>query len=356
VSQPAGVEVAEDPAPQPDRPGRRGGFLRALFLPASLAILVLAVLLVPLPVYLETPGTPVSLQDAVSIEDEAAADLAGDFLLTTVRLSPGTPARVVQGLVDAHAVLVRSALVIPPGEEEREYFDRQRQVFRAASDVAAAVALSAAGYDVDPSDISGSGVLVGRVLPGTPADGVLQPGDVITAVDGTPVRIADDLRPRIAESDDELELLVVRDEVERTERIEPADITTADGSIRGIGVEIQTADPRIELPVQVDVASGSIGGPSAGLMLALTIFDKVAEEDLARGRIVAGTGTLSPDGRVGAIGGIARKVASAERIGADVFVSPADQLEAARAAVSPGSDLQVIGAATFEEALAALRG
>lgn len=331
----------------------RRGPLRALFLPVSLAILLLAALAVPLPFFLEAPGTPLSLTDNVAVETGTAVD--GEYLLTAVNLRQGTVARAVQGWVDADAVLVRSSRFLPPGEDGRVYFDRQRDIFRASVDIAAAVALSAAGLDVDPTAVTGSGALVGRILLGAPADGILEPGDVIVAVDDTPVRITDDLRGSIdPEGDEAVTLTVQRDGEEREVELTPGVIDTAEGPIRGIGVEIQTADPRITLPVDVAVESGSIGGPSAGLMLALTIYDMVADGDLARGRTIAGTGTLSPEGVVGPIGGIARKITSAERAGADVFVSPMAQVEAARAAVRPGSGLEVVGVNTFEEALAAL--
>lgn len=326
--------------------------LRKLFLPVSLLVLLTAALTVPLPFFLEGPGTPLSLAGNVQVAD--AEDLNGDFLVTTVNLRRGTVARLVSGLLDDERSIVRSSRVLSPGEDPAAFFERQRAVFRESVDVAAAVALAAAGYDIGPSDLTGSGALVVRVMEGAPAEGVLEPGDVITAVDGTAVRVTDDLRGLISEAE-ELELTVLREGEERNVRVRPGTISTSEGRVRGIGVEVQTADPRIALPVDVEVDSGEIGGPSAGLMLALAVYDLVSDEDLADGRVIAGTGTLSPRGAVGPVGGIASKVLSAEAMGADVFVVPADQLEAALAARPEGSDLEIISAATFEEALADLR-
>ncbi len=331
-------------------------FLRALFLPASLAILVMASLSVPLPVFYEQPGRPVSLQDTVAISGESTGQIDGDFLLTSVSVRPGTVARLLRAAVDRDADIVSRALVVPTHEPEDEYFERQRDVFRASVQVAAAVGLQAAGLDVDVDAQTGSGVLVRRVLPDTPAEGNLEPGDVIIAVDGEPVGVVDDLRGAVSEGEGAREIAYVRGEAHETTTIIPQELATPSGPVLGIGVEIATLDPRIVLPLDVDVDSGRIGGPSAGLMLALTIFDKVSPEDLAAGRTIAGTGTLSVGGDVGPIGGMARKIASAERIGADVFISPAGQLDQAREARRAGSNLQVVGATTFDEALAALRG
>jgi Lon-like protease len=333
--------------------------LRAVFMPISVAILVTAAFLVPLPVFVEQPGEPVSLGASVVVESPDAEDLSGDFLLTAVNVRRGTVVRLVGALFDDDVVVTDARRLIPPGERDETYFERQRAVFRESVDVAAAVGLEAAGFAVDPEAITGSGVLVVRVLEGSPAEGVLEPGDVIVAVDGEDVQVTDDLRGLIARDADDRprQLRVRRDDAEVVASVVPGDIAAASGApIRGIGVEIQTLDPRIDLPVPVRVDSGRIGGPSAGLMMALTVFDKAAVDvDLAAGRQIAGTGMLSPGGEVGPIGGITQKVVAAQRRDVDVFLSPAVQVERARSALVPGSRLEVIGVATFEEAVAALR-
>jgi Lon-like protease len=343
-------------------PGRFSwaAFVRALFVPTCLAILIMAAFVVPLPAFVELPGEPLSLGQAVTVEAPEVEELHGDFLLTAVNLRRGTVAALLRAQLADDQSVVSERLVIPPGERDVVYFERQRAVFRESVDVAAAVGLQAAGLDVDPTAVQGSGVLVIRVLPGTPAEGLLEPGDVIVGVNGEEVRTVDDLRGMVGEADGASDAVRVitflrADEEEEVE-IVPADIPApGGGTVRGIGVEIQTADPRIDLPVPVRVDSGRIGGPSAGLMMALTVYDKVdATVDLAAGRTIAGTGTLSPAGRVGPIGGITQKVAAAQRSGVDVFVSPAAQLEVARAALEPGTDLVIIGVATFDEAVAAL--
>jgi Lon-like protease len=335
---------------------RRGwALLQAAFLPVSVAVLLAAALLVPLPVFTETPGASLSLGEAVTVETAEAEELNGDFLLTTVHLRPATVVGVLGAFLDAGTTRVPAGLVVPPGEDRDAYFERQRAVFRSSVEVAAAVGLAAAGVDVDPADISGSGALVARVLAGAPADGVLRPGDVITAVDGAEVRVDGDLRAHLQEAGAApVELRFRRDGEERTAQLSTALLPTTAGPVRGIGVEIQTADPTVPLPFPISVEGGTIGGPSAGLMVALTVYDRVAAADLADGRVVAGTGTLTPDGAVGPIGGVALKVLAAHEAGADVFIGPGSQLATARAALPQGSTVEVIGAETFAEALAAL--
>jgi Lon-like protease len=332
-------------------------WLRRLFLPVSTVVLVLGAWRAPLPLFLEVPGDAVSIGERVTVAVAGGQELDGDFLLLTVNLRRGTVARVVQGLVDPTIALVEDRRLIPPGVPDNVFFDQQRALFRATAEIAAAVALREAGYDVDPAEVTGDGVLVVRVLPGSPADGRLAPGDVITGVDGRPVHITDDLQQVVQAgmAQSSLVLTVERDGDENDVLITPGLIPTTQGEIRGLGVQIETRNPRVRLPVAVEVDGGRIGGPSAGLMIALTVYDLVAEEDLAAGRQIAGTGGLDASGQVRSIGGIAQKVVAAERREVDILLVPAVQAEAAVAARSPGSGLRIVPVATFQEAVAALR-
>ncbi len=328
---------------------------RALFLPVCLAVIVAAGFIVPLPVFVETPREPVSLDERVVVAVEDAT-LRGDYLLLAVTLSRGTVARLLQAVVDADRTVVAEAQLLPPHEDDDTYFARQRDVFEETAAVAAAVGLQAAGYTVDPREVTGSGVLVAEVVPGTPAENRLAPGDVIVAVDGTPVRGFEDLRAVMPDDAGAALLLdVERDDEHVQVELETAALQTADGTRPGVGILGQTHEPRIDLPVDVAVDGGGIGGPSAGLMVALTVYDKAARDvDLAAGRNVAGTGRIDQDGNVGAVGGVRQKVAAAEATGAEVLVVPAALLDTAKAARRPGSTLEIIGVATFDEARDAL--
>ncbi|MDP8909389.1 MAG: PDZ domain-containing protein [Chloroflexota bacterium] len=320
-------------------------WLRAGFLPVSVLILLTAVLIVPLPFYLERPGTAVSLGACVDVDSDGRG-VDGDFLLTTINVSPATAFDAVRGIVDDETSLVPRRQLLPPGVESEEFFSRQRELFAASADVAAGVGLEAAGYEVT---VSGEGVQVVRILPGTPAAELLRPGDVIRSIDGNAVAVEADLREVIEDTEvgTPLRLQVQRDG-------EVLDVDVAPRLVQGmsvIGILPQTLHPRVDLPVDVEVATGPFGGPSAGLMIALTVYDKVRSDvDLAAGRIVAGTGSISQDGRVGPIGGVGLKVLAAEARGADVFLAPAADYPAAIGAVPAGSDLQIVSVETFDEA------
>jgi PDZ domain-containing protein len=106
-------------------------------------------------------------------------------------------------------------------------------------------------------------------------------------------------------------------------------------------------------PFDVSFASADIGGPSAGLMWALGLYDLLTPEDLTAGRTIAGTGMIAPDGKVYPIGGIADKVIAAQRAGATMFLAPKSNMQDL-VGVDTGA-MQVIPVGTFDQALAALR-
>lgn len=330
---------------------------RAAFLPSCIVILLMAAFTVPLPVFVERPGHLVSLPEHVEVEleDEAAqasGKVDGDFLLTLVNLRRATVFWLVRGLVDPDLFFLPAAQ-LTGGVDDDLYFDRQREVFASTADVAAAVALEAAGYPVEMGEPRGA--LVAGVLPGGPVEGVLEPGDVVTAVGDAEVRSASELVAAVRRAGGAaMEIEFVRADRRRRVEVAPGQVPGLDRP--GLGVRAEDMLPPIELPLPVTVDTGRIGGPSAGLMIALTVFDKAVPEALADGRQIAGTGGIARDGSVTPIGGIGLKALAADREGADVFLVPHSQVPDARAALPPGSELDVVGVQWFEDALDALRG
>lgn len=326
---------------------------RRLFLPVCIAILLSAAVTVPLPAFAERPGAVLSLTELI---DVAAADgefgeVDGDFLLPLVNLRRATVALFVVGVVSDDVTLV-PVVGLTGGLDDATYFGRQREIFDATGDMAAALGLQAAGYPVEFGPARG--VLVAGVFPGAPADGALQAGDIVTSVGDAPVRSSGELVAAVRESRAEtLEVAFTRDDEERRVRITRGQVAGLDQP--GIGVRAEDLVPTFELPVPVELDSGRVGGPSAGLMIALTVYDTVADEDLAGGRRVAGTGGVVADGTVTRIGSIELKVVAVDRQGAEIFLVPASQLDAARQAVPEGSDLRVIGVETVQDAIETLR-
>lgn len=335
--------------------------LRRAFLAISTGLLVTAAANVPLPYYVEQPGSALSLSgvrgdgsaSVVQVAAPGAGPVEGDFLLTAVSFRRATPATWALAHVDDAQDLVPVPDVVPAGQRAESYFDAQREVFATTAEIASGVALEAAGYDVG---FTGDGVLVTDVAPGSPAEGVLQPQDVVIAIDGEPVDTTQELQAALrdeATPPGPRLLAIQRGDGEQEVEVRPRRIT-ARASSPQIGVSIRTVNERILLPVDVAVDAGRVGGPSAGLMIALTVYDMVEPLDLAAGRLVAGTGVIRADGTVGEIGGIRYKVIAAHRFGAQLFLAPATQAAEAEAALPPGSTLQVVGVSDLADALEVL--
>lgn len=332
---------------------RRAAVARALFVPVGVLLIAVASFVVPLPVFAERPGASLDLTECVEVHSPAAGAVSGDLLLTFATFRRATTVDLVVGMVADDVVLRPVDAVVPSDVEPGEFFDGQRERFDMVAATAAAVGLERAGFP-EETRVTGRGVRIVSILDGFPADGALQPGDIVIGVDDEPVRTSEDLQAAILRGDP------VRLRIHRGGGIGQVSLTPAEREIEGqvrpvIGARLETVEPRVELPVRIDVNAGRIGGPSAGLMIALDVYDAVAKEDLVAGRRIAGTGGIDLSGDVERIGALPLKVIAAARQGAVAFLVPASQAAQARGAVPAGSDLEVIGVETIDDAIAAVR-
>ncbi len=246
------------------------------------------------------------------------------------------------------STLVPEQAIVPDGTTDAER-DRQNAADMERSElIASVVALRALGYEVVATP---RGVLVTSVAPDVPAAKSLKVGDVVVAVDGTPVRTPAELRAQISrrKPGDDVQLTIRRNEkpVEVTVRTvaNPSDQTKA---IVGILVD---QEAKIELPFDVDIDLGRVGGPSAGLPFALEIARKLGR-DVTHGCRIAATGELALDGTVLPIGGIKQKTVGARRADVDYFLVPAgENTEGAR---ENADGLRIIPVESFQQALRTL--
>ncbi|MBG6239402.1 PDZ domain-containing protein [Mycetocola sp. CAN_C7] len=211
---------------------------------------------------------------------------------------------------------------------------------------AIAAALTELDYDF-PAQLA-----VGQVADGAPAEGKLEIDDEIIAVNDSAVTDLASLRDAIADngSTDAAVFDIVRDGKPQTVSITPVSATSADGedsSIIGIATKVL-----YDFPVDVTIQLDNVGGPSAGMMFALGIIDKMTEGKLNGGTNVAGTGTIDGEGVVGPIGGIRQKLYGAVDAGAAYFLAPEANCNEVVGHVPDG--LQVLSVATLDDALAAL--
>lgn len=315
---------------------------------ALLLIAVGAAWLYPADSYLLLPDTAKPLASLVKVEGEKPHQPGGIYYVDViVRQASVLEERLPFTRPDG-ADLVPERAIVPPGSN---YQERRRQNLRQmdrSQKIAAAVALRQLGYNVVAKP---EGALIVDVAPDSPADGKIEPTDVIVGVDGKPVKTPQDLRRLIATHTpgETVKLSVRAGGATRTVEVGTIESPAEKGRpIIGVQVEQSAA---ISLPLDVAIDLGGVGGPSAGLAFALDIAEEL-RGNVDRGLKVAATGELELDGRVAPIGGVKQKVIGARRSGADVFLAPAgDNAEEAR---RYAGDLRVIPVESFRQALRAL--
>jgi PDZ domain-containing protein len=313
--------------------------------------LLAAAIFVPIPVvYLYLPGPVRDIEELVEIEEGQTYSSEGSLYMTTV--SVDTEVSVVEMIIaaispDQHVVMKDD---VTGGRSLEELQSEQEAEMQSSQAHARQVALSELGLDSP----TGDGAEVVTTITGAPADGVLEPDDVIVAIDGAKVGTTCDVGEAIDRHDtgDEITVTVERDGKERSFDLELVK-NPIDGSPGFIGVQMRTLNFSFKPGVQVDFKTGQIAGPSAGLMLALALYDLLTPEDLTAGRQIAGTGTLECDGGVGPIGGIQQKIAGAKAQGAEVFLAPLANMDEARAVAS---GIELVPIATFDDAIEYLGG
>ncbi|WP_109472208.1 PDZ domain-containing protein [Ornithinimicrobium cavernae] len=237
-------------------------------------------------------------------------------------------------------------LIYPPDVTAQEIQEQNVELMSQSQLGAAVVALRAIGIEV-PEEVK-----VAQVIKDAPAADTLEVNDQIVSVDGTEITSPEDVRVRLQdyEPGEAVPFTILRD----GEELE-LDVPTGEGDPDPLDPD---APPRtvigvylasdFELPYEVTIDAGNVGGPSAGMMFSLAIYDKITPGQLTGGLDFAGTGTISSDGTVGGIGGIRQKMHAAEDAGVDYFLAPAENCDEVSGRV-PG-DLDVVKIETFSQA------
>jgi PDZ domain-containing protein len=312
------------------------------------AVLLGAIVAAPVPYVVLAAGPTVNTlgtedgKEVIQVKGTPTTRSAGQLRLTTVSVRPDTDLlSAIWAWFDDEEAVVPRELIYPPDQTEEQVEQRNAEDFKRSQTSAETAALRELGYPVQ--------VTVTKVVDGGPSVGVLRTGDVITAVNGTSIETAGGLTDLIRGEPAGTALRVT---FRRGAASTTATITSRsakEGEPPRIGVEIEQRQPH---PFDLSIDLEEIGGPSAGLMFALGIIDKINPDDLTGGKVIAGTGTIDDEGRVGPIGGIPQKLVGARSAGAVYFLTPADNCAEAQANPVPGLTLAKV--ATLDEALDAL--
>ncbi|MFE7564519.1 PDZ domain-containing protein [Kitasatospora sp. NPDC057500] len=298
----------------------------------------------------EKTGTPV-----ITITGHESFPASGHLNMTTVQV---TGAKYEPSLVNAVVGWLRDDVLVvphdnvyPKGQSDADAKRQNAEEFALSEDHARTAALSQLGIPM------GSELIVQSVTAGAPAEGRLHAGDQIVAVDGTPVADADAVAKAVTRHQPgEAAVFTVVPRVKdgsaepgvRTDISVPT-VKSPDTGSAMVGIR---PGLRHTYPFRIDIGLQDVGGPSAGLMFSLGIIDKLTPGDLTGGRFVAGTGTITDEGEVGPIGGIAMKLIAARDAGAEYFLAPA--ANCAEAAKNTPSGLDLVKVETLDGALKAL--
>ncbi len=290
---------------------RRAAGAKAWGVVAVLCLLTVGVLYRP-PLVVVTPGAAVDVAGDVSVEGVPVTPVNGRYLAPTVDV------RRMNALGTLIAAVRDGRRVVTAGEADDVEGGRHPGPARETRSLAAAAAALSQGL---PATVTGTGVTVVAVRPGSPAAGTLRPGDVVLAVDGRPVSQAALLSDIVRVSPTSTALTF---SVERDGRVVDVIVTTAEA---GIGITVETRDLAVELPFEVRFSGRAAGGPGAGLAYALAIADLLSTNDVARGRTIAAHGTIDADGHLAPAGDPATAADAAAAADASVLLVPLEEVD-----------------------------
>jgi len=328
--------------------------LTLLIAVAAIAAAVVAAALLPVPYVILSPGPTLNTlgtrsgKPLIVISGHRSYPTNGHLNMVTVSYQGGPSDgfnlfTALQAWLSPHEAVVPESELFGTDLTQQQVTRQDTQQMVSSQQLAQAAALCQLRIPYTVVDT------VAQVGPGTPAAGVLKRGDVITAVDGKKLTCRADAGTliRARQPGAPVRLTVDRHGATRQFRMK----TTEDRGNAVVGVGVNET---YKFPFQVKINIGNIGGPSAGLMFALGIMDKLTPGGgLTGGRFVAGTGEISANGAVSPIGGIQQKMAGARAAGATVFLTPAANCPDTAGAVPQG--MRLIKVSTLASAVSALK-
>ena len=334
-----------------------------------LIALLCAGVFIPVPYSEMSPGPTVNTlgnhdgEPVLQISGRKTYPTSGNLNMTTVRVTSAdyrmNLVEAVYGWLAHDSKVVPHETLYPNGKTEEQSTQENAEEFSQSQESAKVAALNELHVPVK------TWVIVSTVVKGSPAQGKLHAGDVVKAVDGTAVKQPDDVAKLVTKhkpGQDVVFTVVPAKEQAAAEKqnktatsTRKVKITTTTSDDKGkkraiVGISAGTDHT---FPFSIDIKLADVGGPSAGLMFSLGLYDKLTPGSLTGGKFVAGTGTIDDDGKVGPIGGIEMKTVGARDKGAQYFLTPADNCAAA--AKDTPSGLTLIKVKTIEDALGALK-
>ena len=321
----------------------------------AVTALVLASLFLPSPFVILSPGNPQNiLGSAITITGTKSYPTTGKLSVTSVMVTDPdsyiTGFDVLYGWFDKNRAVLPRVEVYPEGESAADSMKNGAEEMSGSQTNATAAALNYLGYK------STSKLVITEVNDQTNANKLLYKSDIVLSVDDKKFESASEIMRYLDQKKpgDLVSIKVLRSEREIiTKQIK---LSARDDGSAFIGVNIQQ---NFNFPFQVKIQLAETGGPSGGLVFALGVVEKLTPADLIRGRNIAGTGTITADGQVGPIGGIAEKIIGAKKDGVKIFLAPIENctdIKNKDQLTNSGSknDMKIVPVATLTEAISVL--
>lgn len=303
-----------------------------------------------------TSGQTVQLDDPADAPVTGKAQPGqGQLRMVTVSESGGPGARLsfaqlIGAYFDPHSKILDYDSVYPHGATRSQVNDAQIAMMRNSQTTSQVAALEYLGWDIPAT------VTIEGPVEGSNTEGLVSQGDILHAIttpDGTRHDITSAATPfalmRTVPAGSRMTLTIERDATIRDISFDSVAVSpTESGSKLGLYLSITPT-----LPVDITVNLEGVGGPSAGMMFSLGIIDRLTPGDMTGGNTIAGTGTMSYDGRVGPIGGIQQKMWGAHDDGAQWFLAPTDNCSEVTGHIPDG--MHVLAVSTLDEAATAVR-
>ena len=321
------------------------------------AIVVFLIALMPIGLikteyYFMSPGPP--YQWEIDYSNNENYTFEGNLFQLTVRRDEANVFVYLWSLINDSYDLYPREVILPDGVTPQELSEISIQNMRTSENVAIAVALKNVGYEIDSK---GDGVAVVGLLEDSPVKDKLKKGDLINSINNTDIFSATEfistLRTYSIGETVSIGLLREIDGIKEQIYIKTTLIEHVEYEGEPmVGFLATTVNERFDFPFEIDIKTGNVGGPSAGLMMALNVYNNLIPEDITNSKIIAGTGTIEIDGSVGPVGGIKQKIIAAKRAGAELILVPVANFEEAQPFETDKT--AIVAVDSFDEALAVI--
>ena len=302
--------------------------------------------------YFMSPGPPYQWEIDYGNNDNYTFE--GNLYQLTVRRDEANIFVYLWSLINDSYDLYPREVILPDGVTPQELSEISIQNMRTSENVAIAVALKNIGYEIESK---GDGVAVVGLLEDSPVKDKLKKGDLINSINSTDIFSATEfiatLRTYSIGETVSIGLLREIDGVKKQIFVKTTLVEHIE--YKGepmVGFLATTVNERFDFPFEIDIKTGNVGGPSAGLMMALNVYNNLIPEDITNSMIVAGTGTIEIDGSVGPVGGIKQKIIAAKRAGAELILVPVANFE--EATQFETDKTAIVAVDSFDEALSVI--